>query len=828
MQTNSCLVLGQECTSGDQRPCYEGDTSTRGVGACTLGEQTCEVTGTWGACKNQGKPGVETCEDSVDNDCDGKVNEGCASPAFCKALSLDKLLQLEAVYLSSEPKEAQIELSLTEQGKLRWFSQPKLTILPEPWSITNILWDEKQAANQVTLRLSTTRWVEPLRLQVMGELVFPDNNNLRCAISWTSKPFLLSCNDNLAVCSNQCVDLQRDASHCGSCDAACVSGQACCEGGCVSLSTDTKHCGACGKQCSVGQECCNGTCVSLSSDAKHCGACGKVCGKGQECCQGACADLQTSVNHCGACGVICTGGERCCGGSCVSLSDPKHCGRCGQTCSSLQGCILGECVDCRADVECPPGKLCRQGSCVSCSGTKSDGVGSKPCDRLLSPNKSDTNEFFSVAFDSQGNTYVAGVFSGNIQLGTLSLASKKDDVFVSQWTSQAWGWSKVAGSDVKDSSPSLVFDSQDQLYLAGLFGPNVAVFRDQRPSSQTLLNGSNYSCLAQMNTQGTVSWAKCIGGGRSNTLGGLVVDKQGKWSLAVSMEKASALYCGGQNVLPRDDPQSPYGYFMGVVQGGSNGSCEGGRSAGSELGKGKLIPSAVAYDSTGSTYLAGTFEGVVTWGTTTLSSQGGRDGFVAKLTKDRNLGWIAPLGGSQREEVNGLVVDKAGNIFVAGSFEGVVLLGKTTLTTNLHRDAWVVRLDPKGQFVWAKALGSEQSNEKVGGLALSSDGFLFVAGFFEQRTKLGHVLLTSKGQDDIFVAQLGPWGQVHWVGQAGGQGSERVTSVKVGPQGRVHVLGSTQSSSSTYGSISLPHPNTKLTSHGVLWSFWPYQLSSTE
>ncbi len=111
-------MLGLECSSGDQRPCYEGDFATRGVGACRLGEQTCQVNGTWGACKNQGTPGPETCDDTLDNDCDGQVNEGCASPAFCKALSLNQLLQLQATYLSIEPKQAEVLLALVEQGAL--------------------------------------------------------------------------------------------------------------------------------------------------------------------------------------------------------------------------------------------------------------------------------------------------------------------------------------------------------------------------------------------------------------------------------------------------------------------------------------------------------------------------------------------------------------------------------------------------------------------------------------------------------------------------------------------------------------------------------------
>ncbi len=71
-------------------PCTAGQTQECGVEfvtePCRGGTQTCTADGVWTSCEGAIGPSPETCDDDVDNDCDGMVNEGCGCvpvPEIC-------------------------------------------------------------------------------------------------------------------------------------------------------------------------------------------------------------------------------------------------------------------------------------------------------------------------------------------------------------------------------------------------------------------------------------------------------------------------------------------------------------------------------------------------------------------------------------------------------------------------------------------------------------------------------------------------------------------------------------------------------------------------
>jgi len=53
---------------------------TTDIGACQYGTQSCTV-GNWSICNNNIEPGNETCDNNIDDNCNGKTDEGCVKEA---------------------------------------------------------------------------------------------------------------------------------------------------------------------------------------------------------------------------------------------------------------------------------------------------------------------------------------------------------------------------------------------------------------------------------------------------------------------------------------------------------------------------------------------------------------------------------------------------------------------------------------------------------------------------------------------------------------------------------------------------------------------------
>ena len=164
----------------------------------------------------------------------------------------------------------------------------------------------------------------------------------------------------------------------------------------------------------------------------------------------------------------------------------------------------------------------------------------------------------------------------------------------------------------------------------------------------------------------------------------------------------------------------------------------------------------IAVDANGNSYITGGFKESATFGTTTLTSSGyyDYDIFVTKLDIDGNWLWAKQAGGTGDEGSNSIAVDANGNSYITSGFEESVNFGTTTLTSSGYLDIFVAKIDHNGNWLWAKQAGGAIDDCGYG-IALDANGNSYVTGFFMESANFGTTTLTSSGDRDIFVAKLG-------------------------------------------------------------------------
>jgi hypothetical protein len=106
---------GCQCVDGQTQSCYTGPAGTQNVGICKGGTATCS-NGQWGSCTGQVVPKAEVCGNTLDDDCNGVVNNGCSTTG--------KILhyELEQSSGTNVPNSASGQPAGTINGSYAWAS----------------------------------------------------------------------------------------------------------------------------------------------------------------------------------------------------------------------------------------------------------------------------------------------------------------------------------------------------------------------------------------------------------------------------------------------------------------------------------------------------------------------------------------------------------------------------------------------------------------------------------------------------------------------------------------------------------------------------------
>jgi hypothetical protein len=369
--------------------------------------------------------------------------------------------------------------------------------------------------------------------------------------------------------------------------------------------------------------------------------------------------------------------------------------------------------------------------------------------------------------DGAGNVYTVGSFFGTVDFDpgveAFALTSAGfDDIFVSKLDGNGnFVWAKRIGSSSHyDQATGISVDGSGNVYTTGYF-QGTADFDPGIGTLNLTSAGSTDIFVSKLDASGNFVWAKGMGSGSDDFGTGISVDSNGNvyttghYDGTVDFDPGAGTTnltnTGGfDNFVSKLDASGNFVWAKGMGSGSSS-----------------VIARGISVDGSGNVYTTGSFLGTADFDpgadTTNLTSTDtGRDIFVSKLDVSGNFVWAKGMGGNGTDQANGISVDRLGNVYTTGYYSGTVDFdpgaGTTNLTNTGGSDIFVSKLDASGNFVWAKGMGGN-GTDQANGISVDGLGNVYTTGVFQNTADFdpgaGTVNLTSVGDaTNGFISKL--------------------------------------------------------------------------
>lgn len=392
-----------------------------------------------------------------------------------------------------------------------------------------------------------------------------------------------------------------------------------------------------------------------------------------------------------------------------------------------------------------------------------------------------TDQANHVITDKSGNCYVTGYFASDqviIEGDTLENKGGNDFLLVKYNEHDTTDWVLHVGSTGHELGYGMAIDSSENIYVAGYFNANELIFGDD-----TLETAGGYDAfLVKVQPDGNIVWA--VQGGGSND----------DYGIAADCDTSGNVFLGGRIA-------SSDGDFDGISLSSTNTSDDvfvakydtAGTILWAQSAGGVAIERCydITTDIRGNVYLTGWMSSSsITFGDSTLNSNGFFDFFLLKWDVAGNPVWGVNAGGSQEDEGFGITSDHAGHIYVTGNFHSATIAFEDdTLESAGDRDIFLVKYDTSGHVLWALNSGGELQ-DRGEDVEIGSDGNIYIAGWFESDSMVvGTDTLTCAGERDILVACYSADGDSLWAKSAGGEQRDYGTCLSVTTDLEIYVSG---------------------------------------
>jgi hypothetical protein len=393
----------------------------------------------------------------------------------------------------------------------------------------------------------------------------------------------------------------------------------------------------------------------------------------------------------------------------------------------------------------------------------------------------------AMASDAQGNLVITGHFHGTIDFGGGPLsAGPARGIFVAGFDGTGKHlWSKAFPGGVSAAGRGIARDPSGDIVLAANCDSDIDF------GGGPLLGSSGDLCLVKFDAAGGHVWSHRFKNGGPTAL---AVDPVGNILLAglLNGDLGGGTITEPGSFVAKLDPMAkflwarqglPYcqslatdasGDVFLTAQGGSDLAFGGTKNAGpgavvvklsgatgahvysSVFALQSIYPTAVAVDPQGDMLATGYFSSSGDFGGVSLTALNQSTGYLVKFDPGGNTLFAKALG-DKTGYAQGLTVaaGPSGDMAIAGLVFGSFDFGNGAIGSGLY----VAKLLPSGSEKWAHAYASADWKGNLRPfVAVDEQGGVIVAGSFSDKLDLGKGVLASSSisDSDLFIARLGP------------------------------------------------------------------------
>jgi hypothetical protein len=414
-----------------------------------------------------------------------------------------------------------------------------------------------------------------------------------------------------------------------------------------------------------------------------------------------------------------------------------------------------------------------------------------------------------VVADAVGEVYVAGTFSGTIDLNPSAstaynlTARGGTDVFVAKYNASGkFMWGETLDGLGDESVARIALDGMGNVYVAGTFTGAVDFSPDPNASAVASAASGGSAFVWKLDYQGNFVMARTVDGTSAAT--GLAVDSAGNILVSGTFQGA-ADFNPDPNVTADLTATTPGGsaFAWKLDQTGALVWADSFQSTNS------IQPFAVALDGMGNAYLSGTFTGTADFdpsdtGKAMVAAGSYSTPYVVKLTSTGAYLWsetirtVTAVPGTTNT-IAGIGIDGIGNVYAAGTFAGTLDFDPSSGTKNLtsannSEDAFAWKLDPGGNLLYAEQFGGTNA-ETLTDMSIDKAGDLYATGTFtgivDFNPAIGVANLGSgTGAADSYVEKLDANGNLIYTRSIGGGSSTtRASGILADAAGNIYLTG---------------------------------------